>query len=196
MGKIAGHALGGASERARPAWRTSHRPAEAPSHPQIVQSSSRVDPGALSHPQPQTGVGGPGPKAQHSPQNAPPPSQPAGPSSALDCSHTDFQSPVPSRPRQRCLHTDTPVLPGELLGGAPPQGREVPAPGHRAWQEHRAVWTSDAKLTPLQVEKTSFQKTFNILLCSFPSFFSHAMHHPQPGIKPTAFAPQARSLHH
>ena len=87
-------------------------------------------------------------------------------------------------------------LPGELPGGTPPRGREVPAPGHRAWQEHRAVWTSDAKLTPLQVEKTSFQKTFNILLCFFLSFFSHATHHPQPGIKPTAFAPQARSLHH
>ena len=110
VGKIAGHALEGASERARPAWSTSHRPAEAPSHPRIVQSSSRVDPGAQSHPQPQTGVGGPGPEAQHSPQKVPRPSQPAGPSSALDCSHTDFQSPVPSRPRQRCLHTDTPVL--------------------------------------------------------------------------------------
>ena len=83
---------------------------QGPFHPRIMQSSSGADLGALSCPQPQIGVGGPRPEAQHAPQNAPRPSQPAGPSSALACSHTDFQSPVPSHLHQGCPHTDTPVL--------------------------------------------------------------------------------------
>ena len=48
-------------------------------------------------------VGGHRPEAEHSPQNAPRPSQSAGQSSALAGSHTDFRSPVLSRP-----HTDMP----------------------------------------------------------------------------------------
>lgn len=53
-------------------------------------------------------VGSHRPEAEHSPQNAPHPLQSAGPSSALACSHTDFWSPVPSRPHQMHPHTDMP----------------------------------------------------------------------------------------
>lgn len=138
-----------------------------------------MDLGALSHPLNHRPGGRPWAQSPALPQNAPPPSQPAGSSSALDCSHTDFQSPVPSRPRQRCLHTDTPVLPGELLGGALTAGQGVCQPPHwraRApWQ-----WTSDAQAhtTPGKVEKTSFQKP--ALFSSALSVFFQPRHAPSP----------------
>ena len=80
----------------------------------------RGGPGGLELP-PTTDQGGrPQARSPARPSKCPRPSQPAGPSSTLACSHSDFQSPVPSHLHQRCPHTDTPVLcEGTATRGAP-----------------------------------------------------------------------------